>query len=131
MRRITEDEIREIEERYGITLSEKERMLLTTPKDLLSPVECQERYLLGQDLAPVQCPACLSVICRLSALRDGREDIGGHHPDEDHWCPRCGARLTWHLPLTGDGFFTIHPSEARPVKGGSTVKTRAQQLRAG
>lgn len=111
-----EDRIREAEERYQITLTDGERMLLTTPTDLLGPIECQQRYLLGKDLAPVQCPACLSVICRLSALRDGREDIGASHPDEDHWCPRCGARLVWHLPLMGDSFFTIHPSEARPVK---------------
>lgn len=111
-----EDQLREIEQKYRITLTDGERMLLTTPTDLLSPVERQQRYLLGKDLAPLQCPACLSVICRLSALRDGREDIGGHHPDEDHWCPRCEARLVWHLPLMGDSFFTIHPSEARPVK---------------
>lgn len=113
---MTDKEIEEIEGRYGITLSKRERMLLTTPGDMLGNIENQQRYLLGQDLAPVQCPACLSVICRLAALRDGREDIGAIHPDEDHWCPRCEARLTWHLGLTGGSWFSIHPSEARPVK---------------
>jgi hypothetical protein len=113
---VNDEEVKTLERRYGITLSERERMLLTTSRDLLGNIENQQRYLLGQDLAPVQCPACLSVICRLSALRDGREDIGGHHPDEDHWCPRCDARLAWRLGLTGGSWFTIHPDEARPAR---------------
>lgn len=110
-----QDEIRAIEERTGLTLTEEERRLLTTPKDVLGNLDGQRKYLLGIDLASRQCPACLSTICRLAALRDGRENIGGHHPDGDHWCPRCGARLTWNVAFVGDPFFTIHPSEARPV----------------
>lgn len=110
-------QVSEIEQRYGIKLSEHEVMILVTTKELLSHIERQERYLMSIDLAPRGCPACLSEICRRSALRDGYEKrIGASHPDEDHWCPKCGTRLVWNVALFGDPFFTIHPDEARPVK---------------
>lgn len=107
--------LKALEERLQITLTDHERMLLTTSKSLLSPRESQEAFLLGIALGGRQCPACLSTICQHAAARGGL-DLGKHTPDDDYECPRCHAHLTWMVPLMGEPFFTISPDEARPVR---------------
>jgi hypothetical protein len=114
-----EPALKQIEESYSITLSEHERMLLTTARDLLAPLEKQEQFLLTQDVMPLQCPACLQTVCRRSAApwaTDGFDYNDSEHGDDDYQCPRCGTHLRYYLLLTGGQGFDIHPDEARPVK---------------
>lgn len=114
----TADEVKALEEKYQITFSPHERMLLTTDRKLLLPLETQEQYILGMDLIQVKCPACLSAICKRSAdpgAKDGT-DFRGSTADDAHKCPRCGARLVYWIELIGGGQgFDIHKDEARPV----------------
>lgn len=107
-----------VEQLFGIKFSEAERKLLTTSKSLLDYLDRQRAYLLRQYIAPSQCPACLKPTC-VRAAADGCKDgmdWDGIHPDEDHHCQRCGARIVMRMPLAGDIFFTLHPDEARAVK---------------
>jgi hypothetical protein len=110
----TDFDINAIEQFYGITLDEEDRMLLGHGP--FTPIEKQRRYLLGNAVAPVQCPACLSTICQHQAA-GGRKVYGNEHvPDDAYQCPRCGTRLVWYVELIGGGQgFTVHPDDARPV----------------
>jgi DNA-directed RNA polymerase subunit RPC12/RpoP len=118
--RVTLDEtaLRALEKRYQIVFSEYEIMLLTTARDLLAPLDKQSQFLLTQDIAPVQCPACLSTICRRSAAPwavEGFDYKNSTHGDDDYQCPRCGIRLRYYLLLAGGQGFDVHPDAARPV----------------
>lgn len=116
---LSNEVLNEIEKIYGtkFKLTEAERRLLTSDRKLLSPIESQRAYVLRTYIAQAQCPACLKPTC-VRAAQDGAEngiDWGELHPDEDHHCQRCGARLVMRMPLVGDIFFTLHQSEATPV----------------
>jgi hypothetical protein len=111
------NEITAAEKAYQITLSEHERMLLTASTGVLGQIERQERFILGQALAPVHCPACRSTICTRSANPAAKNglDFKTSTPDDAYECPRCSARIVYFLTLNGVQGFTIHPDEARPV----------------
>jgi hypothetical protein len=109
------DPVKFQEERWQITLTDHERMLLTAPDSLLSPLDSQERFLLRIALTPRQCPGCLSPICEYTAAKEHLDlrRAAGEHGFE---CPRCEAHLVWQVPFVGEPFFGLHPDEARPVK---------------
>jgi hypothetical protein len=107
----------EAEGLYGITLTEHEKMLLTTTKELLRPIERQEQYILRMALEPVKCPACPLIISRRSAIAGGVFDMRGSIPDNAYECPNCHVKLTWHIELFGGGqFFSIQPGQTVTVK---------------
>lgn len=108
--------IETIEETFGVKLSDNVKFVLTTPDGLLTPYQRQERFLLSIALAPRQCPACLSIICQLSAAPGADLKFNESVPDDQYVCPKCETHLVWHVALIGDHFFTLHPDEAKPVK---------------
>ena len=101
---------------YGITLTDEEKRLLTAAPGLLDHREHQQGYILAISLLGMECPACLSVTCRRAAAKDGLS-LTGVNPDDAYECPKCGTRLVYNVAaLGGEQFFTIHPSEARPLR---------------
>lgn len=114
-RKLTIDQYQEL---YGITLTNRERTLLTQPESMLSPIEWQHAYVLKMALRAVRCPACQRFICQRSA--DPAWDVKGSTPDDAYVCPRCGAQLTWHLELTGNQEFTLNPGQTIEVGKGPT-----------
>jgi hypothetical protein len=102
--------IARLEKLLGITLDDREVTLLTTQNSVLGPLDSQRAFLLTMALTPVPCPACQQPVSRRSADPDW--DVNGSTPDDRYVCPRCGAKLTWHLSLTGDQSFTLNPGQA-------------------
>lgn len=101
---------------YGITLTTEELTLLTQPPGLLSAIEGQHAYVLKRALTPCKCPACQGAICLRSA--DPNWDVKGSTPDDAYVCPRCGARLTWYLEVTGGQGFTLNAGQTIEVGEG-------------
>ena len=102
---------------YGIELTEHEKVLLTTTKALLSPLERQEQFILNVALEPVKCPACPALICQRSAAPGGVFDMTASTPDDSYECPSCHIRLTWNMALFGAGqWFTINPGQTVTVR---------------
>jgi hypothetical protein len=94
---------------YGITLRDEEVFWLTTPADLLTPLERQHRFLLQKALEPLQCPACLRAVCLRSTEPGWNPRKAGD--DTTHICPLCQAKLHWHLGITGDSWYTLLPGQ--------------------
>lgn len=97
---------------YGLTLTERERDLLTAPQPemLLPPLDRLERYVLIRSLEPVQCPACGYITCRRAAAVDWDTDAQAEHPDDGYLCRNCRAGLTWNLGMRGGQWFTLTAS---------------------
>lgn len=110
---LTPDQLQEL---YGITFSDGERILLTRSNDLLNMREEQWAYLLKMALTPLRCPACQGVICQRSADRDWNPQI--HMPDDAYVCPLCQAQLTWYLEITGGQGFTLNPGQTITIGQG-------------
>jgi hypothetical protein len=113
---MTGDEIAAIEAltSFGL-LMERERWLLTQRKDLLSPLEKQEAYILRMALVPLPCPACGLLTCQLAA--GGEDWLAAHVADDEYRCHRCGEPLVWHLAITGQQFFTVNFSRLKEEQG--------------
>lgn len=104
---------------FDVTFTDREKVLLTSSRDLLSHLDRQRAYLLHMALTAMQCPACSSVICQRSAAPDPDNfaEFGGGTPDDSYVCPHCGSKLTWRLGLfAGQMWFVLNP--------GQTVTTR-------
>lgn len=102
----------QIEKIYGITLTERQRMLLTTQKALLDPLDQQRQFVLRMALAPCRCPACKAVICQVSASTgDWDTEMDRHTSDDAYACPSCQALLTWYLTFQGQQGFTLQPGQ--------------------
>jgi hypothetical protein len=111
---MTEDEIAAVEALYGTgVLTPRDHWLLTQRKDLLSPIEKQEAYILRMAIVPLPCPACGELTCQLAA--GGENMLTVNVPDDEYRCPnpRCGTPLVWHLTVTGQQFFTVNFSRRK------------------
>jgi hypothetical protein len=102
-----------LQELYGITFTDRERMLLTTGNDLLTVLDQQSKYVLARAVEPIPCPGCGVLTCRRAACTLPWDDTTAI-PDDAYACrfPSCGAKLIWHLGLIGgDQWFTLAPGQ--------------------
>jgi hypothetical protein len=112
----------ELAEFYSITFTPRELDLLNggstaEPEYLRDPLDAQRIAVLRLDLTPVPCPACGLVICRRSAYTgDPDPDRPGGWNDDANACPHCKAKLTWHLSIVGEQWFTLSPGQAVTVR---------------
>jgi len=102
---VSDAELKLVEQLLGVTLDERERMLLVTRQDLLGALERQDRFVLAASLIPLPCPSCQGHICQRSAYPEGISP-GESIPDDSYRCPRCQAPLTWNLAAAGYQYFT-------------------------
>jgi hypothetical protein len=101
-----------VEQLYQIKLTERQRLLLTTSKALLAPLEQQAAYLMRMALTPCKCPACKAVICLASAADDGyNPESSVVTSDDSYGCPFCQARLHWFLTLSGHQGFELQDGQ--------------------
>jgi endogenous inhibitor of DNA gyrase (YacG/DUF329 family) len=112
---MTEDEVATVEALYGASLGPRERLLLTTRKDLLGPLEKQEAYILRMAIVAVPCPACGEPTSQWAA--GGEDLLTTPVADEEYRCHRCGTPLVWHLTITGQQFFTVNFSRREEEQG--------------
>ena len=100
-----------LNELFGIRLTDKERTLLTHKDDMLDPYDVQRKYILRMALQTIVCPACGTPICQRSAGGPKPED-DTPVPDDSYVCPKCEAKLTWHLGMIGgEQWFTLNPGQ--------------------
>jgi len=99
-----------VQQRFAIRFTDYELRLLTTSDGLLSsPSSQQKKFVLRQELRPLQCPACLGETCRLAS------DAGGGS-ESVYVCNRCDAALFWHLGFVeGWEWFTLLPGQTITV----------------
>jgi hypothetical protein len=110
------------EQLFGITLTEVERMWLTTNPELLAPYEQQHRYLLIMALQPCTCPGCTYVLCQRSAAVEPF-DPSTSTPDDGYACPNCKARLTWRLGVIDAAqWFVLSPGQTVTITDPGSVK---------
>ena len=110
---MTERNLNELQQFYGITISERERELLMRERRELNAMEAQDAYLLAMALEPAQCPACSYKICRYSA--NPHFSTRASTLDDEYYCPACGVELLYHLSIIGEQWFTRRKAQTAPV----------------
>lgn len=77
--------------------------LLRTPKQLLTSIQQQEKFLFGQDCRTPPCPGCGEPLSKVEAAPETYRI--GFSEGDDYDCPRCKTALRYILPFFGGGWF--------------------------
>jgi hypothetical protein len=93
-------------------MTNRELLERNIPKDLLTVIEQQERFILRQGAMAKPCPNCAQPVNQFDAAGiDVNEfDVASKvHSDYQYHCPRCKRELLFILPLIGGWVWMLRP----------------------